>query len=493
VLVADTVPGGEGGFPQSPTRLGDDLLFVAGPSTARELWRTDGTPAGTQPVGAGEDPWSLVTAGPLAYFVDGTLGLASTDGTAGGTGTVPGSPADLNAGGPPTLTPWGSRLAFAASSRYWVTDGTAPGTIQLPKSPGLTHPPNFTPATSKLFFSGSSEPAGEELWVYESGEDARLVKDVRPGTADGILPWRQDLDTAPPRKIAALGDRVVFLADDGTTGEEPWISDGTEVGTFQLADLFPGPASSDPDNLISVGERAYFVADDGVHGREVWSSDGTAEGTRLLLDVVPGPGSSVPRSLTAVGAWLMFAADDPEHGVEAWVTDGTPEATFRLGDVAPGALSSSPAHFTAAGDLVYFAANDNTTGFELWAVPKTALDAAATDFFTVTPCRLYDSRGSAPLDATPRRVPVVGGCGIPATARAIAANVTALQGTATGSVRVAAAFAPHTRHTVAPFPPGTARAQQAILRLGYGELELTAELDGLGAVHVVVDVTGWFE
>ncbi|MCH7596105.1 MAG: hypothetical protein IID35_06040 [Planctomycetes bacterium] len=34
-------------------------------------------------------------------------------------------------------------------------------------------------------------------------------------------------------------------------------------------------------------------ADDDVHGQELWVSDGTEEGTYMVIDLVPGPDGSV--------------------------------------------------------------------------------------------------------------------------------------------------------------------------------------------------------
>lgn len=495
-FLAELEPGPQNGYPAELTPLGGGLVFRAGPEPS--LWRTDGTPAGTQELGASFSV-RLLRAGTRVFFLGagasggGPEALWQSDGTAAGTSPVTGTP---------TCSAWpagqlGSRLAFVGSDcsafRLWITDGSPGGTTQVSSSPRIDFLSRLAATQDLLFFAGS-DAAGEELWVSD-GATAQRAVDLRPGPASSFKPWTFiDFDHFFPEKIAPLGPRAVFLADDGTTGEEPWISDGTEQGTLLLADAMPGLVSSDPDQLVSTVPRVYFVADDGIHGRELWSTDGSVDGTRMVLDIVAGPGSSVPRHLTAIDGLLLFTAWDPFHGAEAWISDGTPEGTYRLGDVAPGAASASPVHFTAAGDLVYFTANDNVTGFELWAIGRTELRTTPTDFFTVPPCRVFDSRSTAPLEGSSRRISITGLCGIPTTARAVAANVTVVGGTSPGRIQMAGALAPQTGQVLVPFGAGRARAQQTMLRLGFGALDARAAFDlGPGSVDVIIDVTGYFE
>ena len=61
----------------------------------------------------------------------------------------------------------------------------------------------------------------------------------------------------------------------------------------------------------------YFRARDS-RGSELWRSDGTNLGTRLVRDVFPGPNGSRPRSLANVGGVLYFSARDGVHGFELW-------------------------------------------------------------------------------------------------------------------------------------------------------------------------------
>lgn len=500
-LVTELNPGPDSGFPTDLTSLGTAVLFggTAPGSVGVPLWRTDATAAGTNQLGA-EGPHELVTVGGLAFFTADTpvttYGLWESDGTPSGTFLVPGAPPVT--GGWTTRSPLGNRLAFVGHpgwvfSELWTTDGTAAGTSAVTGSPEVAYPFQIATAGGRVFFAGT-DGAGRELWTSD-GTTAQRVIDLRTGPESSFKPWTFiDFEHRPPEKIAPLGSHAVFLADDGTTGEEPWISDGTEQGTFLLADVMPGIVSSDPDQLVSTGPRAFFVADDGVHGRELWSTDGTVDGTRLVLDIVAGPGSSVPRHFTAIDGLLLFTAWDPLHGAEAWVSDGTPEGTYRISDVAAAAASSSPVHFTAAGDLLYFVANDNVTGFELWAIGRSALHSTATEFFTVPPCRVFDSRASSPLGVATRRIQVTGLCGIPTTARAVAANVTVVAGTSAGRIQMAGALAPQTGQVLVRFSAGRVRAQQTMLRLGFGALDASAAFDSApGTVDVIVDVTGYFE
>ncbi len=74
-------------------------------------------------------------------------------------------------------------------------------------------------------------------------------------------------------RLTVAKGRLVFAADDGASGQEARISDGTASGTFRLANLLPGSAASGPARFTTVGDRLFFEADDGVHGRELFAYD----------------------------------------------------------------------------------------------------------------------------------------------------------------------------------------------------------------------------
>src|SRR6185295_17726195 len=103
-------------------------------------------------------------------------------------------------------------------------------------------------------------------------------------------------------------------------------SDGSATGTVMVADICPGPCSSDPADVTEADGLAWFSASDGQHGFELWRSDGSPAGTKMVADLWPGAGSSLtsmPGSmwLAALDGRLVFAADNRISGLELWALD----------------------------------------------------------------------------------------------------------------------------------------------------------------------------
>lgn len=170
--------------------------------------------------------------------------------------------------------------------------------------------------------------------------------------------------------------KLFFVADDGTSGAEVWVSDGTPDGTHLVADIDPGPGSSRPRSLVSGRDAVYFAADDKVAGGELWRTDGTAAGTWQVADVLPGWRSSKPGRLRRAGDLVYFNADDGVTGRELWRSDGTAAGTVQVADIHPGPSSSDPSWLIAFQRRLYFSADDGTHGFELWRTSRSGRSAA---------------------------------------------------------------------------------------------------------------------
>ena len=75
-------------------------------------------------------------------------------------------------------------------------------------------------------------------------------------------------------------------------------------------------------NLVVTGSEiagyvAFFAANDGTHGEELWVTDGTPAGTRMVKDINPGPGGSDVNWMARFNDKVVFAADDVKT---AWHT-----------------------------------------------------------------------------------------------------------------------------------------------------------------------------
>lgn len=131
--------------------------------------------------------------------------------------------------------------------------------------------------------------------------------------------------------------------------------------------------------------------------------------------------------------------------------------------------------------------------------PSTTTPPGPQDFYTVSPCRLLDTRlaygptgGPALPSVMPRVLVTTGRCGIPANARALALNVAVLDPPGSGNVRLFPGDLDAVGTSTINFSTGYTRANNAIVPLaasGSGALSL---LSSVPNVHVVLDVTGYF-
>lgn len=130
---------------------------------------------------------------------------------------------------------------------------------------------------------------------------------------------------------------------------------------------------------------------------------------------------------------------------------------------------------------------------------------SAGSFFTLTPCRFLDTRdpnddayGGPGLShaGLPRTFVAAGRCGIPATAKAIAANVTVVDSFGPGHLTFYPAGQQRPDVSTINFTGPQARANNAIVVLSSQTKAFAVSpsfVDPFGFVHLVVDVNGYFE
>jgi PKD repeat protein len=201
---------------------------------------------------------------------------------------------------------------------------------------------------------------------------------------------------------------------------------------------------------------------------------GAAEVGQLVI--VTGTGTGKP-PLTYT--WLFSAGGPPFLGLPGpsvwWNTAGMPAGGYLLSlqiQNSAGSITSTPLYLALS--------------------PATPLD-----LYTTTPCRIYDSRqGPGPLvSAVTRILPGTGACGVPAGARALAANVTVISPTGSGYVTFFPGNYPQPSTTMISFSAGDTRSNHMILPLattGGGTFAALASIAGNGNVQLVIDVSGYY-
>jgi uncharacterized repeat protein (TIGR01451 family) len=121
--------------------------------------------------------------------------------------------------------------------------------------------------------------------------------------------------------------------------------------------------------------------------------------------------------------------------------------------------------------------------------------ARTMSFYTVNPCRVVDTRNAGPALAAgvARSFPIAGTCGVPATAWAVSLNVTVTQPTTVGNVRLYPGDTPPPSTSTVNYTAGVTRANNATAALGNsGNLTALAS-QASGTVHLILDVTGYYE
>jgi hypothetical protein len=133
---------------------------------------------------------------------------------------------------------------------------------------------------------------------------------------------------------------------------------------------------------------------------------------------------------------------------------------------------------------------------EAGAYPLVISPAQASDFYTVAPCRLVDTRFASPLAVgIPRQLDTAGLCDIPANARALSVNVTVVSATGQGNLVLYPGNYPQPLATTINYALGETRSNFAIVPLatnGAGTLGALASQTGGGTAQILVDVTGYF-
>lgn len=339
---------------QSINYNGELYFFLTTQTYGCELWKTNGTVAGTKlvkdiiPGPDGGNIASLVTVfNNKLYFVyktpDKGAELWQTDGTVAGT-----------------------RLFFdfrpGPASGFYTNFQLVVANVPVPTMYISVVDSAYTTSIYKFSTSSTASRSPQKFYSY--------TNTTAPYSDDPLI-----------NSMQVLGSKLLFFQfEPGTyNGMEPWITDGTAQGTTLLKNIdtrtgtYTGsqtmPHSPTSFFLENTNGLALFMARDSANGNELWCTDGTTAGTALVKDIAPGATGSLynfsnENAFKLPNNTILFGASALPYGYEPWVTDGTTAGTHLVKDIAPGPYSSNMNAYNAAifNNIAIIVATDSALG-----------------------------------------------------------------------------------------------------------------------------------
>lgn len=376
-LLKDINEGPSDSNPRSAATAGGSIVFMANDNVhGNELWKSDGTLTGTTLVKDIADNTEDAANGYIYRYNDRMYFLA-TD--ASGSSQLWESDGTTEATEPINETLIGPAIALVGNQIVSLRDDWKAVKINLDsrltsviadpgQSFGFFSPSKTATAGDNAYFylQGLIQPGdvftGMEIWRANPVTDEfGILKDIEPG-AGSSSPF-SDI------RGAAVNGKLVFSATN-FNDTEPWITDGSEVGTVQLKNIVPG-GSSHPDFFTPLGDRVIFFANT-PDGSEVWATDGTTNGT-ILLDQT---NAANPQQLATLNDKAFFSVYTDNDGPNLWTTDGTPGGTSLLKKIP--VQNSSITDLMNTDDRIYFIVN----GFQsdLWTSDGTIQGTRKVDY-----------------------------------------------------------------------------------------------------------------
>lgn len=236
--------------------------------------------------------------------------------------------------------------------------------------------------------------------------------------------------------------------------------------------------------LVEVGDPVTFTIDlDSLLSATPGAAQ-TAYGVSVTVSFPSNPGLAMSGTPTAgtfdnlTGVWSLASL----------VPGGAHQLTVTVN--APAETEVLQAQVTVTSSL-----NDPNTANNT----DTADVAVGGFYYTVAPCRLLDTRlavgpygGPSVPSNTERDIDAgASSCGIPATARAVAVNLTVINSSSIGHFRLYEDGVAAPTTSTLNFVVGTTRANNAIVQLNNGVFTLFNS--STGAADAVIDVVGYFE
>jgi ELWxxDGT repeat protein len=381
-LLNDINPGPDWSYPNSFLYKNNVTYFIGDDAVNTGFYITNGTPAGLKRITyINRDIFYVVNFNVidngLAFYTlgnkfTGALELWRSDGTVAGTYMLT-----------PNLSYYydnyvvniSNTVFFIAGDfdhgyELWKSDGSITGTKMVKDiNPGFngSYPYSLFVYKKDVYFGAWDGGLNYSLWKSDGTEKGTIkLKSITPA-------YYYSYFNATPQHIFCVSNSILYFnaTDFNAFGAELWKTNGTASGTTLVKDINTY-YSSYPDNLTDVNGILYFTADDGVHGNEIWKTNGTTQSTTLVKDI-----DGYYYNLCSAGGKLYFL-NNGTYPYTLWSSDGTAKNTNQVTDAGLNGLSNIT-NLTPAGNKLFFGAYSYNYGTELYEG-----DANAGTFAPVT-------------------------------------------------------------------------------------------------------------
>ncbi len=444
------------------------------------------------------------------------------------------------------------RVRFADVSKGWAT--TQSGEILKSGDGGATWETAYTPPNGGVVIDLGL--AGSKVWGVGSLSNLKIVdtldgvqwQEQSSGTTD-ILRSSSFLDACTGWAVGG-GGTILKTLDGGTnwtgsilssslydvffTRRGGWAVGQGGVILKYMKPISPGPSlafrnnqfgSSGGDGTIDVTTPAgcgWGVVSENPDFITITSGTTGVGNARVTYHVAPNSG--LPRHGTIDVAGVKFSIEQAGASCNAVLSPMTQSFGITGGTGTFSISTQSGCSWTAATDAQWIVVTQSsgtgsgTMSFTLQGNPDSrprsatigvngsvftvyqagpAVAGEALKFFTITPCRVYDTRPVSQLVSGAKRyVQVTGICGVPSTAKAISANVSITGPTGGGYLTIWPSDLGTPGTSIINFSGGQTRTNNAILPLatdGVGDLAGLASVLNSGNVHLILDVNGYFQ
>ncbi|MCS3533112.1 T9SS type A sorting domain-containing protein [Chryseobacterium sp. JUb7] len=319
------------------------FYFIANTGTSYNLFESDGTTAGTNPLRAFQNTYQLEGVSAGNYFV--FIGFDAANG----------------------------------GSEPWVSDGTVGGTKILKDIyPGTTSSMGlnlkFVKVNNKIYFdSYSNGSPGYSNYIWETD-----------GTEAGTV-----LFNTPTNNVlyGTSSDNQHLILTKPNEWNRFWLSNGNSTQTFEITTL--GMASN--NNFVDLNSKVYLSGSTAKHGMELYSLNPLTQEAALASDISRFESSS-PHAFEQFNDDLIFIAADREFNNQFYKRNKNTQQTTRYSNLTSG---SSTGIFTDFTDTFFKVGNSlytkNNTPNPRGAIYRTGGTASNTSLILTPETSQYDT------------------------------------------------------------------------------------------------------